>query len=356
MQLVRQFGRVTAFSLAASLLWGVAAFAQSGDYRQHNLVSDGFIPADHLNSDTVNAWGVAFNPTTFAWVANNGTNTASVFDGHGNGQLTVSMPADAPTGIVFNASEGFQVSSGGISGPSRFLFATESGFILGWAPNVSQDHALVAVDSSDRGAVYKGIALLGNGKDFHIYATDFHNSRIDVFDHNFQRTQLSGSFTDPNLPAGFGPFGIQALNGSLYVSYAKQDAEKHDDVKGQGLGVVDVFDPDGHLIKRLISGGPLNAPWGMAFAPANFGPLSGRLLVGNFGDGTIHAFDARTGDPVGTMTNENGQTLMIDGLWGIAFGNGVNDQPTNALFFAAGPDDENHGLFGRIDPVNPISG
>jgi uncharacterized protein (TIGR03118 family) len=160
----------------------------------------------------------------------------------------------------------------------------------------------------------------------------------------------AGGFVDPTLPAGYAPFGIQAIGGSIVVTFAKQDAAAHDDVAGAGLGIVDVFDSSGHFVKRLVdAGGLLNAPWGLALAPANFGPFSNALLVGNFGDGKINAFDATTGAPMGTLTNAAGMPIAIDGLWGLAFGNGINAQPTNTLFFSGGPSDETHGVFGRID-------
>jgi uncharacterized protein (TIGR03118 family) len=290
---------------------------------------------------------------------------STLYDGNGVPQplspqpLVVQIPSPAgsdgpgnPTGIVFNASSGFVVSQGGASGASRFIFATEDGVIAGWAPNVDPTHAIRVVDNSaTSGAVYKGLALSAGGKGSLLYAADFHNSRIDVFDSTFKPvTDLSANaFSDPALPAGFGPFGLQAIGGNIYVSYAKQDAAKHDDVAGKGLGFINVFEPDGTLIGRLVSRGRLNSPWGMALAPAGFGKFAGRLLVGNFGDGNIHAYDFATGRFVGTLKDPGRRPVQIDGLWGMAFGNGFADQPVNTLFFAAGPGDEKQGLYGRID-------
>jgi len=262
-----------------------------------------------------------------------------------------------PTGIVFNASSGFTVSNGTTTGPSRFLFATEDGLIAGWAPNVDVTHALRAVDNSASGAAYKGLALSAGGSGQLLYATDFHNAKIDVFDSKFAPVSMpAGAFVDPHVPSGFAPFGIQAINGDVYVTYAKQDAEMHDDVHGPGLGYVDVYDPNGKLLHRIATRGLLNAPWGLAVAPAGFGRVGGKLLVGNFGDGRINAYDIASGQPLGTLRDIQNRPIEIDGLWGIAFGSGSASQPVDTLFFAAGPGDEAHGAYGRIDAVATSSG
>ena len=332
----------------------------AGDfYQQRNLVSDGFIPADNTDPNLINGWGIAFNPFAFVWVADNGAGVATIYDGAGKPQsLIVQIPPPAnasgngaPTGIVFNASTGFVVSKSGVSGPSRFIFATEDGVIAGWAPNVDATHAIRVIDNSvATGAVYKGLALSAGGSGSLLYAADFHNNRIDVYDNLFMAVTLpAGAFSDPTIPVGFAPFGLQAINGDIYVSYAKQDADKHDDVAGKGLGFVNVFDPNGHLIRRVVSQGALNAPWGMTLAPAGFGKFSNRLLIGNFGDGTINAYDLATGRFVGKLRSAYRRPIRISGLWGLAFGNGFQNQPVNTLFFAAGPGDEKHGLYGRVD-------
>lgn len=339
-----------------------AAEAAGSVYQQHNLVSDGLVPAAHRDANLVNAWGVAFNPFGPVWVADNGSGVSTLYDGAGNAApLVVLIPSAGnafgggnPTGIVFNGSSGFVVSSFGLSGPSRFIFASEDGGIAGWAPNLEapvSTHAVRVVDNSKTtGAVYKGLALSAGGSGSLLYAADFHNGRIDTFDASFKPVTLApGAFSDPSLPAGFAPFGLQAINGDIYVSYAKQDADRHDDVKGAGLGFVNVFDPNGKLIRRVVSRGRLNAPWGMAVAPAGFGRFSGRLLVGNFGDGRINAYDLATGEFVGRLKGVDRRPIQIEGLWGLAFGNGFANQPVNTLFFAAGPGDEQHGLYGRID-------
>lgn len=340
-------------------LTSATVHAQGNAYQQHNLVSDGFVPADNTDPNLVNGWGVAFNPFGVVWVADNGAGVSTLYDGAGKPQsLVVQIPGPAnsnvqgtPTGIVFSGSTGFVVSQGGASGPSRFIFATEDGVIAGWAPNVDATHAIRVIDNSTAtGAIYKGLALGADGSGNLLYAADFHNNRIDVFDSAFKPVTLpAGAFYDPDLPAGFAPFGIQAINGNIYVAYARQDPEKKDEVAGAGQGYVDVFDPSGQLIRRFASNGQLNAPWGMALAPAGFGEFGNRLLIGNFGDGTINAYDLASGDFAGTLKDADQKPIQISGLWGIAFGSGFAGQPVNTLFFAAGPGDEQHGLYGRID-------
>jgi uncharacterized protein (TIGR03118 family) len=352
------FARGSRATLAlAGLLAFAAAQAADGGYVQRNLVSDGFVPAEHTDANLVNPWGIAFNPSAFAWVADNGGNVSTLYDGAGQPQsLVVAIPAPgsadggAPTGVVFNASAGFVVHKDKASGPSRFLFATEDGLIAGWSPAADATHALVAVDRSAAGAVYKGIALGAGGSGQLLYATDFHNARVDVFDANFNPAGLmANAFADRRIPAGFAPFGIQAIGGDVYVTYAKQDAQRHDDVAGAGLGYVDVYDADGHLLHRVASRGALNAPWGIALAPAGFGPFGGSLLIGNFGDGRINAYDPVFRFPLGGLRGSDHRPIQIQGLWGIAFGNGFSDQPADTLFFAAGPGGEAHGLYGRLD-------
>lgn len=356
--------------LALALATTPVAQAAGDFYEQHNLVSDGLVGADHMDINLINAWGLAFNPFGPAWVADNGTGVSTLYDGAGNPQsLVVQIPAPAnskakgnPTGIVFNGnSRAFLVSNGAISAPSVFIFATEDGVIAGWAPQLEVPvaaHAVRVIDNSSKGAVYKGLALSAGGGGSRLYAADFHNNQIDVFDSSFKPVTLpTGVFTDPTLPAGFAPFGLQAINGNIYVSYAKQDVEKHDDVAGPGLGFVNVFDPDGHRIRRVVSRGKLNSPWGMTLAPAGFGKFSNRLLVGNFGDGRINAYDLAMGFFVGRLKGTDRRPIQIEGLWGLAFGNGFGAGPANApvntLYFTAGPGDEQHGLFGRIS-VAPI--
>jgi uncharacterized protein (TIGR03118 family) len=348
-----------ATALAFALAFVAAPALADGYYKQRNLVSDGTIPAAHVDPNLVNGWGVAFNPFGFVWVSDAETGVSTLYDGNGVvNPLVVAIPSPtmatggAPTGIVFNGSNGFVVASGALSGPSRFLFATEQGVIAGWAPNVDLTHAIRAVDRSATGANYKGLALSGDGTTQLIYATDFFHARIDVFDSAFQPVVLpQGRFVDRGIPAGYAPFGIQAINGDLYVTYAKQDASMTDEERCAGCGYVSVFKPDGRFVRRIASRGVLNAPWGLALAPAAFGTFHNALLVGNFGDGKIHAFGPVSGTHLGNLRRRDGHSIRIDGLWGMQFGNGLQQQPVDTLFFAAGPDDEEHGLYGRIDFV-----
>ncbi len=345
--------------LTVALLPVPGLHATSVFYQQNNLVSDGAVTADHTDPNLVNAWGIAFNPDAFVWIADNGTGVATLYDGLGVPQslvVTIPPPAgapgpSAPTGIVFNGFSEFVITKGILSGPASFIFATEDGTISAWAHNVDPTNAILMVDNSASSAVYKGLAHVANGTGHFLCATNFRKGTVDVFDSSFNPATLAGSFSDPTIPAGFAPFGIHNFNGDIYVTYAKQDAAKHDDVKGKGLGFVNVFDSDGNLIRRVASKRNLNAPWGMAMAPASFGKFSNRLLVGNFGDGHINAFDVATGKAVGNLQTPQGKDLAIDGLWGLGFGNGVKNQPTDVLFFTAGPNGEADGLYGFIEPV-----
>lgn len=353
-------------SLALALAIALPAFAASPaiqapgfKYQQHNLVSDGAVPADHVDPNLVNPWGIAFNPFGPVWVSDNGTGLSTLYDGAGVIQsLVVDIPAPGsnsggtPSGTVYNASQSFKVSKGAVSGPSVFLFVTEDGVIAGWAPNVDSTHAITAIDNSASGATYKGIAITGAGSGGMMYATDFHNAKVDVYDANFQPVVLSGSaFRDAQIPTGYAPFGIQNINGDLYVTYAKQDADKHDDVPGPGFGYVDIYDPNGVLLRRFASRGALNAPWGVALAPAGFGRASNTVLIGNFGDGHINAYAPTLGVSLGSLLDSSGHPIAIDGLWGLAFGNGYSSQSVNTLYFTAGPNDEADGLYGQIEAV-----
>jgi uncharacterized protein (TIGR03118 family) len=323
------------------------------------LVADSGSGAEHTDPKLINAWGIAFNPAGFVWVANNGSASSTLYDGNGVPQsLVVAIPpgsagASSPTGIVFNSGATFQVTQNGVSGGSAFIFASENGTLSGWSPAVNRTNAIIAVDTGAGGAVYKGLATTTFSGASYLYAADFRNGRVDVYDSTWNRVTLPGGFNDPNLPADYAPFGIQAINGRIYVAYAQRSAGGSpggsEENKGAGLGIVDVFDGGGTLIRRLVTGGALNAPWGLAIAPANFGAASNMLLVANFGDGKINAYNADTGAFAGALARSGGAPIVIDGLWGIAFGPGVNSQPTNTLFYTAGPGDEAHGAYGRID-------
>jgi uncharacterized protein (TIGR03118 family) len=349
----------TSRGLAVSHDQDDTARSRGGSYSVRNLASDGFVTADHTDPDLVNPWGIVFNPNGPVWVADNGTGLSTLYDGFGVKQaLVVTIPTAAggtppasPTGIVFSSGSDFVVTQNAVSGASRFIFATQDGTISGWAPNVNPTNAILVADRSDAHAIYKGLALAANGTQHFLYAADFHNDRIDVFDSSFHLATSPGGFSDPRIPRGYAPFGIQNILGNLYVTYAKRDEDAKDDVAGPGFGFVDVFDANGHLLRRFASRGTLNAPWGLALAPADFGRFSNTLLIGNFGDGRINAFDLQSGKPLGRLQTPDAHAMSIDGLLGIAFGSGVANQPTNALFFAAGPVDGTHGVYGRIDPV-----
>jgi len=310
----------------------------------------------HTDAHLVNPWGIAFNPQGFVWVCDNASSTSTLYDGSGVAQsLVVAIPAGTagpakPTGIVFNAGQEFQVSQGGVSGASPFIFAGEAGTIAGWSPNVNLTNAITVFDGAASGKIYKGLAIGSQAGAGRLFAADFHNGAVDVFDGTFAPITVPGGFVDTTLPAGYAPFGIQVIGSLVYVAYAKQDAAQEDEVAGAGLGIVNTFDFSGNLVKRLITaGGKLNAPWGIAMAPANFGAFSNALLVANFGDGRINAYDPASGASLGTLSTPAGTPIAVDGLWGIAFGNGINGQPVNTLFYTAGPADETHGVYGRID-------
>lgn len=329
------------------------AQANGGAFRQVNLVSDLPGMAQLTDANLVNPWGMAAGPTTPLWVNDNGTDVATLYRGAVNGgriqvlPLVVDVPNGAPTGIVFNPTSGFVVKRGGTSDAARFVFDSEAGTVSAWSPNVPP-MTQAQSEFTSQTAIYKGLALAEQTASGPLlYAANFHDGRVDVFDRAFQRVSVPGGFTDANLPAGYAPFGIQELNGRIYVTYAKQDADRKDDVAGLGNGFVDVYDKAGNLVKRLISRGNLNAPWGLVIAPHGFGPFGGDLLVGNFGDGRIHAYDPQTGEARGTLTGTDGTPIQIDGLWALRFGNGVTGGP-NDLLFSAGIQDETHGLLGEL--------
>jgi len=335
--------------------------APSRFYEQHNLVSDGAVAADLVDAALVNAWGLVASGTSPWWVADNGADLSTLYNGNTGAKqaLTVSVPG-APTGVVFNGGTGFAVSNGTATAPARFIFATEEGTILGWSPAVALTQAVVAVDNSAGGAVYKGLAIASTAAGDRLYAANFHAGTVDVFDAGFH--PVSAGFSDVALPSGYAPFGIRNLGGTIYVTYALQDADRKDDVAGVGHGFVNAFDTDGHLLRRVASRGRLNSPWGLALAPPDFGQFGGNLLVGNFGDGHINAFDLQRFEANGELQERgqlhaaNGPPVTIDGLWALAFGNGASAGPTNALFFTAGPFDEEHGLFGKLVVTSPPAG
>lgn len=316
-----------------------------GGYRQRNLVADTPGAAATTDPNLVNAWGLSFGPSTPAWVADNGSGLSTLYSGAGKTVstvgLVVTIPQGAPTGTVYNGGDAFAIDGS----PSRFLFSSEAGVISGWNPAFGTE---ARTGATTMGAVYKGLAIAGTPQGPRLYATDFHDNRVDVFDGAFAPAGRPGAFTDPHIPTGFAPFGIQAVGTRIVVTYAKQDADAMDDVHGAGLGFADVYDTGGTLVKRLVSRGPLNAPWGIALAPKHFGKASGDLLIGNFGNGRINAFKPRSGRFEGALRKgKHGPRIRIDGLWALEFGNGTIGTP-RTLLFTAGPGAEQHGLFGAV--------
>jgi uncharacterized protein (TIGR03118 family) len=339
--------------LSAALVLGLAGAGAAQSlvaYNLYPLISDGSaVTAPLGDTSLVNGWGLSASATSPWWTSNNKSNTSTLYTGLGSKNALTVTVAGGPTGTVANANTAaFVISQNGVSSSSRFLFDTQAGQILGWSPTVNGTQAVVAVDNSSKGALYDGLTVLND----RLYAADFHNGRVDSFDSSFK--PLSLPFTDPKMPKGFAPFGIQALAGNVFVTYAKQDAAKKVSVPGTGVGYVDEFTPDGTLVARVASPtkrGPLNAPWGLAMAPSNFGAYSGDLLVGNFGNGRISAYQQlASGKWVykGQVRTAAGAPIAVDGLWAIAFGNGAAAGPTNDLYFLAGPSGQSHGLFGFI--------
>jgi uncharacterized protein (TIGR03118 family) len=345
------------------------AHASQGFYQQTNLVSDLPGVANVTDTNLVNSWGIVHSPTSPFWIADNGTGFSTLYNGAGTpfppgSPLVVTIPPPAnspagtlaaPTGVVFNGTSGFVVSNGTTSKPAPFIFSTEDGTISGWNPVVNPTHAILAVDNSTQSpsAVYKGLAMGSNATGTFLFATNFRAGTVDVFNSSFKQVSLAGSFSDPNLLPGYAPFGIATIGGDLYVTYALQNAAKHDDVAGPAHGFVDIFDTNGNLIRRLVTRGRLNSPWGLAMAPANFGRYSNDLLVGNFGDGRINAIDPATGDFLGQLRDAGNSPITIDGLWGLDFGNDHNAGPSTTLFFTAGLNGEADGLFGSLESVGP---
>ena len=374
---------VVCLGLVMALPTHARAKNKGSGYAQTNLISD--IPglAEFTDPTLLNPWGLAFFPGASPFWINENNSGFSALD-FADGVAFPLLPrviipppppstsTGTPTGIVANffvASGAFQIVIGGTNfGPSLFIFDTEDGTIEAWNINPPTPPGIpnpltaeIVVDNSagggPTGAVYKGLALGANAANGPLlYATNFRTGKVDVFDTNFQSPTppLSGSFTDPKLQAGYAPFGIQNINGQIWVTYAKQDAPKHDPVNKPAHGFVDVFDTDGNLLTRFAQHGHLNSPWGLAMAPATFGQFAGDILVGNFGDGVINAYDPNSGKWLGSVTGSNGRPLVNDGLWALTFGGALNSDGTasspGTLFFSAGLNDEADGLFGSIVP------
>jgi uncharacterized protein (TIGR03118 family) len=293
----------------------------------------------------LNAWGISYSPTGPFWVSSNGAGTSTLYSvdptTHATAKvpLTVSIPGDGSvTGQVFNGSAGFNNDA--------FLFVSEDGTFSGWRGALGTTAEILS--SPDSANLYKGLAIATVAGTRYAYAANFGTGHIDVFPGSAGAPALTGSFTDPGLTSGFAPFNIQNLADTLYVTYAQQVSGSEDEAHGPGLGFVDAFDLNGNFLRRVASAGTLNAPWGLALAPSDFGDMGGSLLVGNFGDGTISAFDPQTGSFLGQLLATGGSPLTIDGLWGLAVGNDASAGSSHHVYFTAGPDDEAHGLFGIL--------
>jgi uncharacterized protein (TIGR03118 family) len=321
------------------------AAAERNSYTVTPLVSDQPGVAARTDPNLVNAWGLTASGTSPWWVSDNGTDLSTLYRGDGTPQALVVKVAGGPTGTVFNPTSGFVLPTGG---KALFLFDSEDGIVRAW--NGAQGTtAIVVKDRSGVGAIYKGLAIADTTVGPRLYAADFHNARIDVFDGSFGL--VPGGFEDSSLPAGYAPFNVQTIGDRIFVAYAKQDEAAEDEVAGQGTGFVDAYDLAGNLLGRVAQHGQLNAPWGLALAPEGFGRFGGDLLVGNFGDGQINAYEELPNghfEHRGELRGSDGMPLSIDGLWALRFGNGANAGPTGTLFFTAGPDEESHGLFGSI--------
>jgi uncharacterized protein (TIGR03118 family) len=312
--------------------------------------------APNLDPNLVNAWGLARSSTSPWWVSDNGTGLSTLYNATGVPQaLVVKIPTPdgtgtaAPTGAVFNYTTGFQVAAGK---QAIFLFVTEDGTISGWNPGVDATNAIITVNRAKK-AIYKGCTLAQIHSNTFLYATNFKTGEVEVYDSAFKRVHLDfWAFRDPRIPFNFAPFNIQNVGGDLVVTFAKQQKGSGDEVDGPGLGFVSIFDAEGRLLQRLDHGRFLNAPWGIALAPSDFGVFSHRLLIGNFGDGTIHAFDLLTGSLEGTLLDSTtNQPLTVDGLWALSFGNNGTAGSAIELYFTAGPNDEGDGLLGKIVPL-----
>lgn len=334
--------------------------------------------AKFFDPHLANPWGVGESTTSPFWVSDNGTGLSTLYNTDGTPRTApiVSIPAPgaplgsdgAPTGLVFNIAGGTTgvfkitgVTSAGaaITASPAFLFSTEDGTILGWNPGVNPlgfdpakagMYAIIAKTVPD--AIYKGLAIAKDAAGTpYLYAPNFHAGTVDVFDGSFNLV-TTFPFADPRLPKGYAPFNVAPINGNLFVTYAVQDEDAEDDVRGMGHGIVDVFDLHGNLLQRFAQHGQLNSPWGMTLAPASFGDLAGTLLIGNFGNGHINAYNPVTGEFIDKMRDDHGQAIAIDGLWTLIFGNGGSGGDKNTLYFTAGPNDEADGLFGSVSP-NP---
>jgi len=364
--------RILWSALTLTILGSVPMLAQH--YARTDLTANSAsvsAKAANIDANLLNAWGLSRATTSPWWISDNGAGVSTLSDGAGVPQptttpqplvVTIPLPppdnssgaattsegkTSTPTGTVFNYTSDFEVAPGK---KAIFLFVTEDGTISGWNPTVKPTEAVIKVNRSGK-AVYKGCTLVQTEFGTFLYVTNFKSGRIEVYDSKFQRVHaLDHSFRNGHLPHDFVPFNIQNIGGSIVVTFAKREPGSNDEEHGPGLGFVAIFDPFGQLIRRLDHGPFLNAPWGVALAPSDFGAFSHRLLIGNFGDGTIHAFNVVSGDFEGTLLDAGGQSLTVDGLWALSFGSNGPSGSAIELYFTAGPNDENDGLFGKIAP------
>jgi uncharacterized protein (TIGR03118 family) len=347
-------------------LAGAAYAGTTSLYDQINITSNRPLVPNHMDARLVNSWGIAVSPTGLLYVADNGTGLSTIYSPSGTPfPFSISIPSpsigatSAPSGIVYNPTTSFKILNGTTLVPATYLFATEDGGISGWYEPAAPAHATLANDRSVASSVYKGLAMgTVNGAD-RLFATDFHNAHVDVFDENLALVNDPYAFVDPTLPPGYAPFGISNVQGSIIVTYAKQKPpDNHDDDAGPGHGFVDKFNADGTFVQRIVSGGELNSPWGIAMAPSGFGSFSHALLIGNFGDGRILAYSL-SGSFGGPLRDQSGKTIVIPGLWGLAFmplieNSGVPAGETR-LYFTSGPNDEGAGLMGFLRPRGPVN-
>lgn len=338
---------ITSAALTAAL---ASVSAHAGRVSVTPLVTDNQAahPAQITDTDLVNAWGISHSPTGPFWVSSNGGGVSTLYQVDPTTQVTtkvplvVSIPGDGSvTGQVFNGSSGFNGDA--------FLFVSEDGTVSGWRNTLGTAAETLSPASSSN--LYKGLAIATIGSDRYAYAANFGSGAVDIFKGSSGAADLTGHFTDPTLPSGYAPFNIQNLSDTLYVTFAQQVAGSHDEAHGAGLGFVDAFDLNGNFLRRVAGEGTLNAPWGLALAPSSFGDVAGSLLVGNFGDGRINAFNPLTGSFLGQLRAADGSVLAIDGLWGLIVGNDGNAGSSQRIYFTAGPDDESHGLFGVLTAV-----
>lgn len=348
------------FSIFFFALGAFPVCVAAQQYQQTNLVADQPGVAKATDPNLVNPWGLSRSSTSPWWASDNGTGLATLYDGTGSAKsLVVTIPTGdpnvsstgTPTGALFNGSTGFILPNGK---PATFLFVTEDGTVSGWNSGSS---AVIMVNTKSasvfKGAAFATLPIPYGSQSTYLYAADFRKGRIQVYDSSFNHVPVfEGLFRDEFLPRGYAPFNIQNIGGNLYVSFAKQDAQKHDEVDGPGLGFVDVFSPFGFLLRRLQHGPWLNGPWGLAMAPGDFGAYSHDLLVGQFGSGQIAVYDPVTGAFKDMLRDSNSNPITISGLWDISFGSGSNNSGSaTALYFSAGSDGEEHGLFGTITPI-----